>query len=89
MPKEITFKGVVRRREVQTLEYKGERIIADLFEAFRERPLALVGEATLDPFGSGAAAILADAEKLGKHWTHLNAEKQRTVARAICDIMPE
>jgi dGTPase len=85
--KEITFKRIVRRREVQTLEFKGERIIADLFDAFSERPLALVGRTALDPFDSGAAAIVSEAEDKRTHWTKLDPNKQRVVARAICDYI--
>ena len=83
--KEITFKGIVRRREVQTLEYKGQKIISDLFDAFSERPVALVGETTLDPFGFGAAPILMKAETRGM--TKLADNEQRVVARAICDYI--
>jgi dGTP triphosphohydrolase len=61
LSKEITFKQIVRRREVQTLEYKGEKIISDLFDAFSDRPVSLVGETALDPFGIGAAALLEKA----------------------------
>jgi dGTPase len=85
--KEITFKKIVRRREVQTLEFKGERIIGDLFDAFSERPLELIGRAALDPFDSGAAAIVSEAEDRKTHWSKLDASKQRVVARAICDYI--
>jgi dGTPase len=89
LSKEITYKGIVRRREVQTLEFKGERIITDLFDAFAERPLSLVGLATLDPFDDGAATIFAKLQE-GKgegQWRDLDEPSQRIVARAICDFI--
>jgi dGTPase len=85
--KEITYKGIVRRREVQTLEFKGEKIITDLFYAFREKPLALIGEAALDPFELGAAAILTEAEGAKANLEQLDTDKQRVVMRAICDYI--
>jgi dGTPase len=84
--KEITFKGIVRRREVQTLEFKGQKIITDLFDAFRQRPLALVGKAVLDPFGLGAAAILTKAEDSNTSWEK-EPNKQQVVMRAISDYI--
>jgi dGTPase len=85
--KEITFNHIVQRREVQTLEFKGEKIIKDLFDAFKEKPLALIGKAALDPFESGAAAILTEAESAKKNWEQLDTDKQRVVMRAICDYI--
>lgn len=89
LSKVITYKGIVRRREVQTLEYKGEKIIRDLFEAFAERPLALVGAASLDPFGTGAVQILEKLEDAGSEgaWRAAGEAEQRLVARAICDFI--
>jgi len=85
--KEITFNHIVQRREVQTLEFKGEKIIKDLFDAFKEKPMALIGKAALDPFESGAAAILTEAESAKKNWEQLDTDKQRVVMRAICDYI--
>jgi dGTPase len=87
LSKEITFNGIVRRREVQTLEFKGENIIADLFDAFADKPLALVGKAALDPFDLGAAAILGEAERSRTPLKGLAPEKARIAARAICDYI--
>lgn len=85
--KEITYNGIVRRREVQTLEYKGEKIIKDLFDAFSKNPLALVGKAALDPFGVGAAALLEKAELAKSDWTELDPQEQIIIKRAICDYI--
>ena len=74
------------RRGVQTLEYKGEKIIRELFQAFAEKPLLLVGSAALDPFDSGASQILSRAEN-EMHWTEMNGIERKQVARAICDFI--
>ena len=91
LSKEITYKGIVRRREVQTLEYKGEKVIGELFQAFAVRPLSLVGPAALDPFGIGVANILKrlheDKAKGEGAWRELKEADQRLVARAICDFI--
>jgi dGTPase len=77
----------VRRREVQTLEYKGEKIIRELFQTFAEKPLLLVGGAALDPFDSGASQILSRAENGKMRWTEMNSIERKQVARAICDFI--
>lgn len=89
LSKDITYKGIVKRREVQTLEFKGEKIIRDLFDAFAERPLALVGPAALDPFDTGAAGIIRaiGSEKHEGSWPELDDQKRRLVARSICDFI--
>ncbi len=87
LSKEITFKSIVRRREVQTLEYKGEKIIADLFRSFAERPLLLVGKSSLDPFDLGVGGLLERAENEKVHWMELPDDNRRRVARAICDFI--
>jgi dGTPase len=64
-------------------------IIRDLFEAFDERPLSLIGGATLDPFGTGVAQILKDVDDAKDEgaWRCLEESKKRLVARAICDFI--
>jgi dGTPase len=86
LSKNITYTSIVSRREVQTLEYKGEKIVGDLFDAFCERPLLLIGRDALDPLGGGAAEILAQADSERQDWRELEGKKQ-TVARAICDYI--
>jgi dGTPase len=85
--REITFKVIIGRREVQTLEYKGEKIISELFKAFAEKPLLLVGSAALDPFDSGASQVLFRAEKGRTHWSEMSDSESKQVARAICDYI--
>lgn len=93
LSKEITYKGIVERREVQTLEYKGEKIICDLFDVISEKPLSLVGASALDPFNTGASRILEKLKDNNKknstnlHWKDLDDPDARTVARAICDFI--
>jgi dGTPase len=89
--KKITFQGIVKRREVQTLEYKGEKIIRELFDAFSERPLSLIGAEGLDPFQVGCADILVnmlnDPKKREADWRELDDAEQRRIARGICDFI--
>jgi dGTPase len=92
LAKEITYKQVVRRREVQTLEYKGEKVIRDLFTAFSERPLSLIGKNTLDPFNEGYAQALqdmldADPKKQEQDWHSLDTKNQWLIARGISDFI--
>ena len=87
LSKEITYAGVVNRREVQTLEFKGQKIVSDLFAAFEDKPLELIGGAQLDPFRSGVEKILKSAEVKRVHWTKLPVADQLVVYRAIADFI--
>lgn len=87
LAKDITYKSIVRRREVQTLERKGKKIIADLFSALAEDPLHLVGRKALDPFEAGVAGTLEKADNDKLHWRELDDTSQPHVARGICDFI--
>lgn len=87
LSKDITFRSIVNRREVQTLEYKGTKIISDLFDAFAEHPKRLIGAAALDPFDTGIVKILRDLEKEGTRWQDAEPEKAKAVGRAITDFI--
>jgi dGTPase len=89
LSKEITYKRIVRRREVQTLEYKGEKVIRDLFQALSEKPLSLIGLAALDPFGTGAARMLQEVVKTKEEggWRDLERDKRDVIARSVCDFI--
>jgi dGTPase len=82
---DVTYKTIVRSRGVQTLEFKGERIISDLFDAFWQRPIPLVGLTKLDPFHMGAGEILSQNEK--ESIDKLADTEKAVVARAICDFI--
>ncbi|RWC91145.1 MAG: dNTP triphosphohydrolase [Mesorhizobium sp.] len=84
LSKDITFKSLVGRREVQTLEFKGEKIIADLFAAFDERPIALIGLRALDPYETGFAQDVAEGNVA---WRDLPELHREAFARAICDFI--
>jgi dGTPase len=87
LSRKITFDNIVRSRHIQTLEYKGEKIIADLFRAFCEEPLSLLGLSTVDPYNGGAGALLETCSRDKRHWTELDAAGCQTVARTICDVI--
>lgn len=87
LSRKITFDNIVRSRHIQTLEYKGEKIIADLFNAFCEEPLSLLGLSTVDPYNAGAGALLETCSRNRRHWTELDPAGRKTVARAICDVI--
>lgn len=87
LAKEITFKSIVKRREVQTLEFKGERIISDLFGAFADAPLALIGASVLGYPDDGVLNILKSADTEKCTWQKLPPEERNQVARAICDFI--
>ncbi|TGQ51631.1 dNTP triphosphohydrolase [Mesorhizobium sp. M1C.F.Ca.ET.193.01.1.1] len=84
LSKDITFKSLVGRREVQTLEFKGEKIIADLFAAFEERPVELMGLKAIDPYGEGFAMDVVNRRKL---WRELPPAERDIFARAISDFI--
>ena len=87
LSRKITFENIVRSRQIQTLEYKGEKIITDLFRAFCDEPLSLLGASIIDPYESGAAEILNTCSQDKKHWRNLETVERETVARAICDFI--
>jgi hypothetical protein len=60
-----------RAAECKHLNTRARKIIRELFQAFAEKPLLLVGSAALDPFDSGASQILSRAEN-EMHWTEMN-----------------
>jgi dGTPase len=87
LSKEITFKSIVRRREVQTLEFKGEKIISDLFNAFSGAPLSLIGKSGLTTGDENVVKILEKADKDEKAWYDLPDPERSKVARSICDFI--
>lgn len=87
LSKDITFREVVNRREVQTLEYKGEFIIKELFRVFSEKPLLLTGAHAIDPFGEGLATELRSDENKNKSLYELDEAIQVRAARGICDFI--
>jgi dGTPase len=84
LSKDITFKSLVGRREVQTLEFKGERIISALFSAFDERPVQLMGVKAIDPNDEGFAQEVVKGKVL---WRELPSRARETFARAISDFI--
>lgn len=93
LSKNVTFDRIVKRREVQTLEFKGRLIVDKLFNTLSLFPLDLVGESTLESISPGVAAILAKAGKNKFHWTctsneySLDEKDRNAVARALCDYV--
>ncbi|MGC6331761.1 anti-phage deoxyguanosine triphosphatase [Rhizorhabdus sp. FW153] len=90
LARDITYDGIVKRREVQTLEYKGEKIISDLFRAFAERPSSLVGMKALDPSNDEISNVFRGFErdkKPEKSWMDLDDPLRSSIARAICDFI--
>lgn len=87
LSRKITFDNIVRSRHIQTLEYKGEKIVTDLFRAFYEEPISLVGLPALDPYNVGAGPLLERCSRNKIHWTDLDTAGRQTVARAICDVI--
>ncbi|MDF0695172.1 dNTP triphosphohydrolase [Rhizobium sp. MC63] len=84
LSKEITFKSLVSRREVQTLEFKGEKVIDGLFSAFDERPVQLVGSEAFDQIEPGLSNLISD--KNG-NWRDLETPYRLKAARTICDFI--
>jgi len=87
LSKKITFENIIRRPEIQTLEYKGEKIIRDIFAALREDPLGLIGENNLEMQSKGLSGILKDAPKHGSDWQSLLGPDRKNIARGICDFV--
>lgn len=87
LSKDITYQSIIRRPEVQTLEYKGEMIIKAIFEALSHDPLGLIGEDTLKSLSSGLSAVLHGGSPGGSDWRHSADGPRNMVARAICDFI--
>lgn len=84
LSKEITFKSLVSRREVQTLEFKGEKVIDNLFSAFDERPVQLIGPQLFEQAASGLSQLIS---KVNGKWRDLDEAHRLTSARVICDFI--
>ena len=87
LSKKVTFENIIRRPEIQTLEYKGEKIIRDIFAALSSDPLSLIGEDTLEIQSKGLSGILKDATKSGLDWQKFPGPERNTIARGICDFI--
>lgn len=87
LAKDITYNSVVRRREVQTLERKGQHIMASLFQVLADDPIHLIGIKALDPFEQGVGETLKNLENSKGHWRSLPQDEKSLVARAICDFI--
>lgn len=48
--KDFVFKNVIKRPEVQTLEYKGQQMVLSLFEVLQENPERLLPESTYQEY---------------------------------------
>jgi dGTPase len=84
LSKEITFKSLVSRREVQTLEFKGEKVIDGLFSAFDERPVQLIGAQAFDQSQPGLSDAIAS---VNGEWRKLEDLERCRTARVICDFI--
>jgi dGTPase len=87
LSKKITFENIIRRPEIQTLEYKGEKIIGDIFAALSRDPLSLIGEETLEMQSKGLSDILKGLTKSASDWQKLPEPDRSIIARGICDFI--
>lgn len=87
LSKKITYENIISRPEIQTLEFKGEKIICDLFDAFSQNPLALIGRETLDIQTRGLPAILDKANSKTSAWQTHESTSRDIIARGICDFI--
>lgn len=84
LSKEITFKSLVNRREVQTLEFKGQKIVGDLFNAFATHPIQLVGAQAFEQVEVGLGEKISSSNF---NLASLDDPLQLKAARAICDFV--
>ena len=79
----------MKRREVQMLEYKGEKIIKDLFDIFSKRPVQLIGEKNLFAYDERIRSIFDNNNQINDiAISEISlAENQQIVARAVCDYI--
>ena len=87
LSKKITYENIISRPEIQTLEFKGERIISDIFDALSRDPLSLIGEETLEMQLTGLTNILKEAKNNNYEWRNLSENERNIVARGICDFI--
>ena len=82
----LVYKYIIKRREVQGLEYKGEQIVSALFDALAERPRDLIGDSGLDFPDSDVSRLIKSAEADGWQKALFCSDRDR-VARAIADFI--
>ncbi|MFV0322546.1 MAG: anti-phage deoxyguanosine triphosphatase [Alphaproteobacteria bacterium] len=86
---DIGWKKVIIRPEIQTLEFKGQKFVSDIFEALWQRPIQLIGREYFERY-MGLEDIIPLVEKNGEKWSaHLDATKRSLFARAICDFVAQ
>ena len=85
--KKITYENIISRPEIKTLEFKGERIICQLFDAFSENPLDLIGREKLDAQTEGLTKVLDDASANNSDWLKQDGPNHDIIKRGICDFI--
>ncbi|MFV0432083.1 MAG: anti-phage deoxyguanosine triphosphatase [Alphaproteobacteria bacterium] len=77
---------VITKPEIQTLEFKGQKIVDDLFTAIWYEPLRLIGK----PYFNALNEIIIKIEGKEHDWQNILSEgEQKAFARAICDFIAQ
>ena len=87
LSKKITYENIISRPEIKTLEFKGERIICQLFDAFSENPLDLIGREKLDAQTEGLTKVLDEVSANNSDWLKQDGPNRDLIKRGICDFI--
>lgn len=86
---DIGVKKIIKKPEIQTLDYKGKKIISNIFDAVWDEPLRLIGKEYFERY-MGLEDIIPLVEKNGENWAdRLDTTKRSLFARAICDFIAQ
>lgn len=86
---DIGWKKVIIRPEIQTLEFKGQKFVNDIFDAVWQRPLQLIGREYFERY-IGFDAIIQKVEDNSSDWQkELDMAERNAFGRAICDFIAQ
>ncbi len=86
---DIGWLKVITKPEIKTLEYKGKKIISELFEALWDYPVDLIGRNYFMGYKNGVE-IFDKIKEYQQNWTvMLEPDEQKYFARYICDFIAQ
>lgn len=85
---DIGWLKIISKAEIKTLEYKGKKIITELFEALWDNPIELIGAHHFMAYPNGMPIL--NKIKNQQSWMEaLTEEEQQDFARYICDFIAQ
>lgn len=86
---DIGWQKIITKPEIKTLEYKGKKIITELFDALWDNPIDLIGMHYFTAYPNGSQ-LFEEIQTSPKHWTTpLTEPQQQDFSRYICDFIAQ